>query len=99
MLTVAHLEHIGSHVLDTQALGISKRRVCLLCCFLRRPKVDMRIHSTGYHLLRAPLKGHKRISKCPSLPSSLGQWQICLAIYAVYAEETETKKEVNSMKH
>lgn len=71
---MAHLEPMGSHILSTQTLGSITRNVCLLCCFLRRPEVEMRIHSTGY-LLTSPLEGHKRIFKCPSLPSTLGQWK------------------------
>lgn len=72
---MAHLEQRGSHVLATKTLGEGiTMRVCLLCGFLRRPQVDMRGHSAG-HLLTGLLGGHKRIFKCPSLTSTLGQWK------------------------
>lgn len=38
------------------------------------------------------------MSKCPSLPSTLGQWEMFLTIYTVYAAETELAEEVTSMR-
>lgn len=38
------------------------------------------------------------IKRARSLPSTLGQWEMFLTIYTVYAEETELAEEVTSMR-